>query len=172
MAELMMKFIESDIVILATPLYVHTVSGILKAFMDRTFCIGNPRYEQDEKGEYRGEKSKHFKNGIPPEIVAMSNAGRPDYANFQALSQLMKLYTKNFHMELIAEIYTTEGGLLTSGVQQLDGIINAYKELLQKAGQEIVMHMAISEETQKELAKNFIPPEIFVQQVNKYFTAF
>lgn len=171
MADLILKFINSDIVVLATPLYVHTISGILKDFMDRTFCIGNPRYEKDENGEYRGEKSKHFINGIPPKVVVISNAGRPDASNFQALSQLMKMFTKNFHMELLAEIYATEGSLLTSGVKQLEEKINAYKELLYKAGQEIAKNMAISEETQNELAKNFVPAEIYVQQINNFFAS-
>ncbi len=169
MEDLLAKFLQSNIVVLATPLYIHTVSGMLKVFMDRIFCIGDPYLEKDENGEYQGIKSKHFKNGIPPKIVVISNAGRPDRSNFQVISLLMKTFTKKLHMELIAEIYATEGGLLTAGVKVLEPIINGYKELLDKAGQEIVMKMKLSGETQKLLEKNFIPADIYVQQLNKYF---
>lgn len=170
MKELLSKFIESDVVVLATPLYIHTVSGMLKVFMDRTFCLGNPVLEKNEDGEYQDSKSQHFKNGVPPKIVVISNAGRPDRSNFHVISMLMKLYAKGFHTEVIAEIYATEGGLLTAGVKQLEPIINSYQEILDKAGREIVANKKLSEETQKSLEKNFVPAEIYVQQVNKHFS--
>ncbi|TEB13978.1 putative NAD(P)H-dependent FMN-containing oxidoreductase YwqN [Pelotomaculum sp. FP] len=46
MGDLMLKFVASDIVVLATPLYVQNVSGMLKVFMDRSICIGHPGYEE------------------------------------------------------------------------------------------------------------------------------
>ncbi len=169
MGDLITKYVESDIVVFATPLYIDNVSGMLKVFMDRTLCIGNPGYEKDENGEYRGGKSKRFKNGISPKIVVISNGGYPQRSNFQVVSLLMKRVARNFHMEVIAEIYATEGHLLKAGVKELEPIINGYKQLLHKAGQEIVINMKLSEETQKLLENNFIPVEIYVQEMNKYF---
>jgi hypothetical protein len=164
--DLMSKFVVSDIVVFATPLYVHSVSGMLKLFMDRSICIGSPGYEKGEDGEYQSRPSRHFKNGIPPKFVVISNAARPDRSNFQALSLLMKRVAEGFLTELAAEIYATEGPLLTSGAKELEPIINGYKELLYKAGQEIVMDMKLSEETQKLLEQNFIPADIYVQGCN------
>jgi multimeric flavodoxin WrbA len=167
MKDLMSKFIESDIVVFATPLYVHNVSGMLKVFMDRSLCIGSPGYEKDENGEYRGRKSKRYRNGIPPKIVVISSCGRPDRSNFQFISLLMKKVAKDHYTELVAEIYATEGMLLTAGIKELEPIINGYKELLYKAGQEIVINMKLSGETQKLLEKNFRPTDIYVQGLNK-----
>lgn len=166
MGDLMSKFLDSDIVVFATPLYVYNVSGIMKAFMDRMISISNPGYEKNEDGEYQGRKSKHFKNGVPPKFVIISSCARPDRSNFQVLSHLMKRFAKGFSPELAAEIYATEGELLTVGVKELEPVINGYKELLHKAGQEIVKDMKLSEETQKLLEKNFIPADIYVQGFN------
>jgi multimeric flavodoxin WrbA len=168
MGDLMSKFVESDIVVLATPLYVFNVSGIMKAFMDRSICIGNLGFEKDEDGIYKSRLSKHFKNGIPPKLVVIASGTRPDRANFQELSLLMKrVAKKGWLTELAAEIYATEGDLLTAGAKELEPIINGYKELLHKAGQEIVKDMKLLEETQKLLERNLIPADIFVQLVNE-----
>ncbi len=167
LGDIMSKFLDSDIVVFATPLYVFNVSGILKAFMDRMICISNPGYEKDEDGEYQGRKSKHLKKEIPPKFVVIASGTRPDRSNFEVLSLLMKRVAKGFITELAAEIYATEGELLTAGVKELEPIINGYKELLHKAGQEIVMNMRLSGETQKLLEKNFIPAEIYVQRFNE-----
>lgn len=169
MGDLIKKYVESDIVVFATPLHIDNISGMLKVFMDRTLCIGNPFYEKDENGEYRGGKSKLFKNGVAPKIVVISSAGYPQRSNFQVVSLLMKRVARNFHMEVIAEIYTTEGGLLTAKIPELEPIINEYKALLNKAGQKVVTNLKISEETQKLLEKNFVPEDIYVQKMNQYF---
>lgn len=170
MGDLVSKFLESDIVVLATPLYIDNIAGIMKVFMDRLFCIGNPLYdsEKDENGEYRHSRSKYFKNGIAPKIVFISNSGMPYRSSFQAISLWIKRFTNNFHMELLAEIYAPEGVLLTAGVKELEPAITGYKGLLNKAGQEMVMHMKLSGETQGLLENNFIPAEFYVQEMNKY----
>ncbi len=166
MGDLMSKFVASDIVVLATPLYVFNVSGMMKVFMDRSICIGSPGYEKGEDGEYQSRPSKHFKNGIPPKFIVIASATRPDRSNFQALSLLMKKAAKGWLTDLAAEIYATEGELLTAGVKELEPIINGYKELLHKAGREIVKDMKFSDETQKLLEQNFIPADIYVQRFN------
>jgi len=167
MKDLIKKYVESEIVVFATPLQIDNISGMMKVFMDRTFCIGNPYFEKDENGEYRGSKPKLFKNGMPPKIVVISSAGYPQRSNFQVISLLMKRLARNFHMELIAEIYATEGGLLTAKVKELQPIIDGYKKLLFQAGQEIVKDIKLSEETQRLLENNFVPEDLYVQKSNE-----
>lgn len=169
MGDLIPKYVESDIVVFATPLYIDNISGMLKVFLDRTLCIGNPLYEKDENGEYRGAKSKLFKNGIPPKIVVISNGGYPQRSNFQVISLLMKRVARNFHMEVIGEIYAAAGPVLTSPIKELEPIINGYKKLLEKAGQEIVREFKISGETHKLLEQNLVPEDLYVQKTNEYF---
>lgn len=167
MGELITKYVESDIVVFATPLFIDNISGMLKVFMDRTFCIGNPMFEKDENGEYRGSKSKLFKNGQPPKIVVISNGGYPQRSNFQVVSLLMKRVARNIHMEVVAEIYATEGGLLTAPIKELEPIITEYKGFLYKAGQEVVTNLKISEETQRLLDRIFVPEDVYVESSNQ-----
>lgn len=171
MAELITRFLDSDIVVLATPVYIENISGMLKVFMDRLFSIGNPRYEEepDEQGEYIYGKSRLYKNGTPPKIVVISNGGYPQKSAFQVISLLMKNFTRHFGMDLLAEIYKPQAGvfaMLQFGAKQYEPLVNDYKNLLHKAGREIVTDMKLSAETQSLLEKDFMPAESCVQLVN------
>lgn len=140
MEELLSKYVASDIAILATPLYFETVSSVLKAFIDRSYCLGI---------------------STPPKIIAIANASSPHRSSFQTLSRTMNFFAK--HSELIAEIYAAEGPVLTAKSSRLDPIRKEYSELLYKAGQEIVVNMKLSGETQCELEKPIIPIDDYLQ---------
>lgn len=170
MQELVLKFVGSDIVVFATPIYIDNVSGMTKVFMDRLFCIGNPYFEKDENGECRGAKSKHFKNGSPPKVIVISNCGYPERSTFQVVSLLMKRFTRQFHLDLIAEIYASEGAifsLLKAGVKDFEPLINGYQTILEKAGYEIGTDMKLSKETQNLLEKDLMPLEDYFNLANK-----
>ena len=58
MAELTRKYLASDIIVMATPLYVDNVSGMTKVFMDRLMIVCDPHFESDESGETRHVKTE------------------------------------------------------------------------------------------------------------------
>lgn len=172
MGDLVRKFVESDIVVLATPLYIDNISGILKVFIDRLFCIGNPRYdnEKDQKGEYRFGRSERFRNGVPPKVVIISSGGYPHRTAFQAVALWADSFTRHFHLDLIAEIYTTQAtvfALSKAGIKEYQTLVGNFRSLLNKAGQEIVTDGKLSEETQGLLDTDFMPAEHYIQLNNK-----
>jgi hypothetical protein len=69
---------------------------------------------------------------------------------------------RNFHTELIGEIYRGAGGLIKGIVPELHVIVEDYKKLLRKAGKELASTLGLSEETKKELAKPLIPDDAYV----------
>jgi len=60
MEEMLQKFISSDIVVFATPVYVDNITGIMKNFIDRLIPLIDTHYEKDEEGECR--HVKRFEN--------------------------------------------------------------------------------------------------------------
>ena len=100
MNNLLGKFINSDVVVFATPLYVDNVSGIMKNFMDRLIPLGDPHFTKDEKGETR-----HLKGyNSSPKIVVISNCGFPENSHFQVLRLLFRRIARNFHTEIVLEL--------------------------------------------------------------------
>ncbi len=169
MAELMDQFRQSDIVIYATPLFFDNVSGLMKVFFDRTLSFVAPHVGKDEYGEYRHVDKPGFSNSFykVPKLVAVSNAAFPEQSHFQAISLLFSRMARNIHTELIAEIYRGEGPLIRLDVPALKPIIDDYKKLLRKAGNELAQSLKLSEETRIALEKPLIPYDAYVNEWNK-----
>lgn len=142
----------SDILVLATPRYFDNISGMLKTFMDRSIVIGDPHFQKDANGECRHLKSSDV---IPPKLMIMSNCGFPERSHFQVISHWIKRAALNMHTEIVGEIYTTQGGLLTAEIEELQPVISNYLNNLQKAGREIVSDLKISEDTKKNIRRKF-----------------
>ncbi len=166
MAEVMSLGEGADILVLATPLYVDNISGLLKDFIDRSIVKLDPHFRKDPNGECRHLKATE---GRSPRLVMMANCGFPERSHFQVISHWIKRMALNMHIEVIGEIYATQGSLLTAPRADLRPDISNYLQLLATAGEEIVTTLRISEGTDKLLAKNFIPDEIYIQQANNYF---
>jgi len=165
MAGLLEKIISSDIIILATPVYIDNVSGLMKNFMDRMIPLIDPHFEKDEGGECRhlGRYGKY------PKMVVIANCGFPEQSHFQVMRLLFGRIARNMSTEITAEIYRSAGELLSSPHPLLPPIIDNYKTLLRKAGKEVVQNGRLSEETRTQLEKPLIPEELYINGTNKSF---
>ncbi len=160
MDELLPKVIETNILGLATPVYVDNVTGLMKNFLDRIIPVGDPHWEKDENGECR-HKARF---GEDNKMVMISNCGFPEQSHFQVLRLLARRMARNLHADLIAEIYRGGGGLLKSKNPEVRPFIEKYKKLLRKAGAETIKNQALSVETKAALEKPLVPMENLVDQ--------
>lgn len=152
----------ADVLILASPLYFDTISGILKVFMDRLVVKGDPHMDKTANGETRHWQKPGIKT---PRLVMLSNCGFPERSHFQALSLWVQRAALNMRTELLGEIYAPQGGLLALDLPQ----VKSYLQWVNRAGREIAMGQAISSETQQALLQQFLPDELYIQNANKYF---
>lgn len=162
MTEIIPLIKEADVLVLATPLYFDNISSMLKTFMDRMIVLGSPYWEKDKHGECR-----HLTAISPPKLMMLANCGYPERSQFQVISHWIKRVARNMNTELTGEIYASQGALLSSQVEVVRPIISNYLQVLEMAGKEIVTGMRLSEQTQKLLEQNFIPDEIYIQEVKR-----
>ena len=153
---------EADVLVLASPLYIDTISGMLKVFMDRLVVKGDPHMDKTANGETRHWQKPNEKT---PRLVMMSNCGFPERSHFQALSLWVQRVAMNMQTEILGEIYASQGGLLALDLPQ----VNSYLQGLSRAGREIALGQALSAETQQVLSLQFMPDEIYIQNANQYF---
>ena len=153
---------DADVLVLASPLYFDTISGMLKVFMDRMIVNGNPYMEKKA-----GEETRHL--GKPgdktPKLLMLSNCGFPERSHFQAMSHWVQRAALNMQTELLGEIYVSQGGLLATELPQ----VKTYLTWLQKAGAEIAKGQELAAETKKALQESFLPDEVYVANANQYF---
>ena len=75
MKELMLKFINSDLVIMATPVNVDNVTAIMKMFLERLIPFSDHHFEYDENGETRpagGKDNSPWRSSLP--VLSQSRA--------------------------------------------------------------------------------------------------
>jgi putative NADPH-quinone reductase len=153
----------ADVWIFATPLYFDNISGMLKVFMDRMIVTGNPYWEKDKNGECR-----HLPAINPPKLMMIANCGYPEKSQFQVISHWIKRVARNMSTEVIGEIYASQGTLLGIQTGDVGQIVSNYLQVLEAAGKEIASGMRLSEKTKELLKPNFIPDEIYIQEVRRY----
>lgn len=158
----------ADVLVLATPLYIDNISSMLKVFMERMIVGGNPHMQKAENGE-----SRHVKSGkkAAPKLIMMSNCGFPERSHFQVISHWIQRFALNMKTEVLAEIYTSQGGLLgyTGDEEGLQPIIFKYLGAMEDAGYQIATTMKIEEETKEVLEQKFLSDQVFLKSTNAYF---
>jgi multimeric flavodoxin WrbA len=166
MGELIEKYLSADVAVIATPLHNDNVSGIMKNFIDRLLPTGDPHFERDENGEVRHVKGRRK----DPRFVMMANSGFPEQSHFQVLRLLSRRMARNYQTEFIGEIYRGAGALLQE--ESLKPFADAYRDLLRKAGAEVVRDGKISVETTRKLEQPLIPSpdyvDVFLSNANAY----
>jgi multimeric flavodoxin WrbA len=164
MDDLLPRFMNSDIVVFASPVYFDNVSAVMKNFIDRLTPVLLPHFEEDEKGEYR--HAKRYEKY--PKMVVISNAGLPGQTNFEVESLFFRRLARALYTELIAEIYRGEGEIFRAQNNfMLKPLMGKYKKLLREAGKEIVENQKLSEKTIKELEKPIVPPSLYIKFGNE-----
>lgn len=164
MPGLLEKFRRADVLIYATPLYVYTVSGLMKDFMDRIIPLLKPQIIK------RGDHYIHprrYEGEWPKRVVLISNCGFPERHHFSGLVETFRLFTSGPDLELSATILCTGGELLK--VPELQEGVRWYIEAARRAGREFIEDDCILPETQAVLDQNLAEPEAYSRMANTHW---
>ena len=140
--ELFPKYVESDLIVMATPLYHYTVNALLKTFIERTLPVAEPFLVM------RDGVTRHPRRHPQKPVVAVSVAGFPEYSVFDQLSSYMNCLFKD---KLVAEIYRTSSEILS--VMMKDEKVKDALDATVQGGKELVESMKISKETQARITQ-------------------
>ncbi len=153
MEMLLKKYMESEVVIMASPLYYDFVTGLMKTFMDRMLPLVCHDFEIGETDELR-HLDRYEKN---PSVVWVSNCGFPENSHFDVMKVACERDSSNHNVDIIAMIFRGQGPLLTNNNPGIIEAVENYKKLLDEAGYEIAMKRKVSAELIEKLHKPLIP---------------
>lgn len=164
MADVLDKIAKSDIVVLATPVYVDGMTGLLKTLIDRTIPLLHGRFEIRED-HCRHPPRDYVNKG---KLVLLSVAGFVEMDNFDPLVSHVKAICKNMSREyagaVLRPIAWAMAGAKEQGVE-LDDIYNAVKE----AGRELISNGSMKKETLTTIAREYMPRDIAVQLMTGFY---
>lgn len=163
MEGLLDKVSEADVIVYATPLYVFTVTGIMKDFMDRKIPLvkGNIIKVGDKYSHPKRYEREH-----PVKNVLISNCGFPGNYNFSGLVETFNVMTKG---NLTAAILCGQGGILNAikTNSELQKLYEPFFSALRSAGREVISLGYVKAETQVILDNEVIDSELYVKNANE-----
>ena len=157
--ELFPKWLASDLVVYASPLYHFTVNAEMKTFIERTLPVLEPFLLR-----HNGRTSHPFRKKAP-KIAILSVAGLPDDAVFDPLSSWANYIYDEHNSDtktLVAEIYRPMAEVLTIPYfkEKAADILDATNQ----AGREIVASMQVSDETLERVKQPIVEnPATFLE---------
>lgn len=161
MPELLQMIVQADIVVYASPLYVFSVTGLMKDFMDRRLPLFTPAIKNDNTRYFHNARNEGMS---AKRTVLISNCGFPGSYNFAGLVETFKVMTGG---NLTATILSTQGGLLKN--KKLLDLLTPFFNTVKKSGKEIVEYGYIKSETQAILDKEILDPKMYQQEVNAFW---
>ena len=156
--ELFAKWLRSDFVVYATPLYHYTVNAEMKAFIERTLPVLEPFFEQREN------RTVHPFRNTPPDAVVLSVAGFLELSVFDQLSSYVNLLFGQLG-RLLAEIYRPSVEFLHRVKDKKEEIYAA----MNQAGRELVTSRRVRTETLNLIQQPIIDFETYAQIGNLFW---
>ena len=160
--ELYPKWLASDLVVYASPLYHFTVNAAMKTFIERTLPVLEPFFLR------HNGRTHHPFRAQTPKMAVLSVAGFPETSVFDQLSSWVNFIFGGDNPEkstLVAEIYRPMAEALTNPFfkEKAADILDATKQ----AGRELATSLTVSEETSTRLTQPMVEdPESFIQLGN------
>ena len=145
MANLIDRYLESDVIVFASPLYFYSFSALMKSFIDRLFAILCPKLEQGEGPKMVHHALRRPKQG-PTRCALLVVSGHRDHAVLDGLRPTFSLIADALHIEWAGTLFRPESFFLDFGVSR-ETLIRKIEAAIEKAGQELVTEGRISQET-------------------------
>ncbi|MFH1089971.1 MAG: flavodoxin family protein, partial [Pseudomonadota bacterium] len=157
--ELFPKFIASDLMVLATPLYHYTVNAAMKTFIERTLPILEPYLRAGDGG-----RTRHPLRARHPAVAFLSVAGFPENKVFRQLSSYVNFLYRD---TLAAEIYRSASEVLTQPLfrEKTQSILAAVKE----AGRQLAASLKVSEEVMAWITQPLFDNFNFMREMANLF---
>ena len=151
--------------VIATPVYVDGMTGLIKNFIDRLVPYANPHFK------IRGGHTRHKSNNDIKNVALISACGFPELDNFDSLIAHIKAICENMDAKYAGALLRPAAPMLPEMpmINPLFFKIRAVSKAVEKAGREFVENKEISEKTASEVAADIISQEVYIKETNKWF---
>ncbi|MGC8658457.1 MAG: flavodoxin family protein [Desulfomonilaceae bacterium] len=163
MVQLAERIKNSDLLVLATPLYIDGMPGVAKKFIDRLVTFMDPHFEI-ENGNVRHPLRWDF----PSKMFLIGVCGYPGVGNFEPLVLHFERICANFHSKFC-------GALLRPAIfsilltRKYPEKIKEVLDAVRSAGHQLITEGRVGAETLNVIASDICSPEELVSMANSYW---
>jgi len=155
----------ADVWVFATPLYVDSMTGQMKTFLDRSLPLFQPYFRVSENDECYHP----WRESVPGKrIVLLAVNGFYERSHFEPLVLTFRRITRNLQGEWAGAVLRPHGWVLATPLapkERRERVMDA----LAQAGRELVEEGRISEETQEKIGIELVSKDEFLQAANAYW---
>jgi multimeric flavodoxin WrbA len=153
------RYLQADVVVLASPIYHATLNARMKLFVERTLPMMDPLKEVPEGAvPHRFEKM--------PKVVALSVCGFWEQSMFDAMSLTWRMCLAG---DLIAEIYRHSAEFLS--VPEFQVTVQPVLDALTLAGEEVVRFGQVNPETMSAITQPLAPPDLMARLAREFWAS-
>ncbi|MFA4873842.1 MAG: NAD(P)H-dependent oxidoreductase [bacterium] len=164
MEEILASMKGADAAVIATPVYVDGMTGLLKNCLDRMVPIADPHFEIRD-----GHLRHAAREGSPKRIALVSVCGFWELENFDPLVAHMQAICRNMNAEYAGAVLRPAAPMMPYAKLLHPFKMHAVNKAFEKAGLEFARAGKISGETAAAASAEIISRESYIEQGNKYF---
>ena len=158
------KLGETDILVLATPLYSGGMSGSMKTVLDRMIPLALPFFELRDGHCRHPSRNGHYIS----KLVLVSNCGFWEKDNFNALLAHMEEICKNKNCEFAGALLRPHGPML-GPMLEMEAPVNDVLQAASEAGRQLIRDGRMDTETLNIVSRELLPLEMELQIINQSF---
>jgi multimeric flavodoxin WrbA len=153
----------SELLVLATPVYVDGMTGSMKTLLDRFIPLLHGRFV------LREEHCRHpLREGVKAGKVALvSVSGFTEVDNFDPLVTHVRALSKNMNREYVGALLRPVAWLMWNMEGKAD--ISDVHEAIQKAGEQLVTDGEMAPETLQIVARELAPRDVVIEMMHEYY---
>jgi multimeric flavodoxin WrbA len=153
-------FKDSDIFVMATPVYVDTMSAQMKAVMDRCICCLDPFLRVDAADRVRHP----FSWTMPAKFFLISTSGFPEPESFIPLIQTFRAQAANFGCDPVGEICVPA----SIALQMAPQLLEPHLDMIRQAGKMLAMQGRVEPTLLDEINRPIVTREKYLEIAAQY----
>ena len=158
------KFVDADVIVIASPVYVFGITGPMKNLFDRIIPIAHPFIELRDGHSHHPSRGKHKTR----KYVLVSNCGFWEKDNFDPLVSYMETFCKNTASEFAGALLRPHGEAMP-GMLKMGAPISDVFEAAKEAGRQLVKEQKMSPDTLNVASRELLSREMYMQNANQHF---
>ncbi|MBW1702326.1 MAG: NAD(P)H-dependent oxidoreductase [Deltaproteobacteria bacterium] len=157
----------ADLIVYAQPLYVFSVPGITKNFLDRRIPILEPFLIENSDGSTR---HPHRGKGTNcRRMLIFSVCGFPEVDHFDGLIKMFRLMSRSGQTPIIGEILRPSSESMRFG-ERIGGSYQRIMDAFFEAGRQVVTQGYVSRDTEQDISQPLMPTvQGFRQMGNRFW---
>lgn len=155
---------KSEALVLATPVYVDGMTGLLKNCVDRMVPLADPHLETRDGHMRHPHMSSH-----PQRVALVSPCGYVEIDNFTPLVEHVRAICKNLDAKFSGAVLRPAAPIIPFATIRHPFKVRAVSKAVRQAGVEFVAGGKITDDTQEKVSVEITSKDSYIKGANKHF---